>query len=182
VVVLRDAGTGPDEYKRDEYKRDEYKRDEHKRDEHKPVAVGVDDSPAAQLALGFAFEEAALRGAGLVAIRAWSGPPPMWPGQQPLRPEYTAELQTAEQHLLDAALEGWRHKYPAVPVTTMIVVRDARHALREAAHDAQLMVVGARGTGGFPSLLLGSVSQYLLHHAACPVAVVRDTAEPDTIN
>jgi nucleotide-binding universal stress UspA family protein len=160
VVVIRDVGRAPDE--------------------HKPIAVGVDDSPVAQVALGFAFEEAAIRGARLLAIRASSGPPPVWPEEQPLRPEYTAEPQTDEQHMLDAALEGWRHKYPTVPVTTTIVVRDVRHALREATHDAQLMVVGARGKGGFPSLLLGSVSQYLLHHAACPVAVVRDTAESDT--
>jgi nucleotide-binding universal stress UspA family protein len=160
VVVIRDVGREPEE--------------------HRPVAVGVDDSPAAQLALGFAFEEAAIRGARLLAIHAWSGPPPMRPEEQPLRPGYAAQLQAAEQHMLDATLEGWRHKYPAVPVTTSIVVRDVRHVLHEATHDAQLMVVGARGTGGFPSLLLGSVSQYLLHHAACPVAVVRDTAGSNT--
>jgi nucleotide-binding universal stress UspA family protein len=139
-----------------------------------PVAVGLDDSPQADLAIGFAFEEAACRDVGLTAVRAWT--PPHLPWQTATRPLVydVEELEAAEHHLADAALAGWRHKYPAVPVTIRLVPGGAGHALVTVSHDTQLMVVGSRGRGGFAGLLLGSVSQQLLHHAHCPVAVVRE--------
>lgn len=138
-----------------------------------PVAVGVDDSAAAHDAIGFAMEEAAVRRVGVLAVRAWT--PPSAPWRSDVRPlvRDVAELETAEQHTLAEAVRGWREKYPTVSVSTELVASDARHALVAVSHDAQLIVVGSRGRGGFDGLLLGSVSQYLLHHAACPVAVMR---------
>jgi nucleotide-binding universal stress UspA family protein len=143
----------------------------------RPVAVGLDDSPQADLAIGFAFEEAACRQVGLTAVRAWT--PPHLPWQTATRPlVYDAdELESAERHLAETALAGWRDKYPGVRVTIRLVPGGAGHALVTASHDSQLMVVGSRGRGGFAGLLLGSVSQQLLHHAHCPVAVVRETGE-----
>jgi nucleotide-binding universal stress UspA family protein len=141
-----------------------------------PVVVGVDESSEANLAVGFAVEEAALHGVGLVAVRAWTPPPTPW--RSDVRPlvRDAAELQSAEEHVLAEALRGWLEKYPAVPATTRLMPGDPRHALTVAAQDARLAVVGSRGVGGFPGLLLGSVSHYLLHHALCPVAVVREAA------
>jgi nucleotide-binding universal stress UspA family protein len=145
---------------------------------HQPVAVGVDESPQAHLAIGFAFEEAASRGVGLVAVRAWE--PPQLPWHSVTRPLVldVDELEAAERHLLTEALAGWRDKYPAVPVSTRLIPSGAVPALIAVSHDAQLVVVGSRGRGGFAGLLLGSVSQQLLHHAYCPVAVVREAAGP----
>jgi nucleotide-binding universal stress UspA family protein len=138
-----------------------------------PVVVGVDESPVAQSAVGFAVEEAASRGVGLVAVRAWAPPPPPWHTiTRPLVYDVD-ELETAERHVLDRALDGWRDKYPDVRMDLRLVPNSAGHALVAASRDAQLVVVGTRGRGGFAGLVLGSVGQQLLHHAHCPVAVVR---------
>ncbi len=67
----------------------------------------------------------------------------------------------------------WREKYPDVSCTSSFVMQPPRVALCGAAQTAGLLVVGARGLGGIPGLLLGSVSQAVLEHAPCPVAVVR---------
>jgi nucleotide-binding universal stress UspA family protein len=138
----------------------------------RPIAVGVDDSTDVELAIGFAFEEAALRRVGLLAVRAWT--PPRLPWHIDVRPLVAdvAELEAAELHAVSQAVQGWRAKYPDVATTTRLISGDARHALVTVSHDAQLVVVGSRGHGGFGGLLLGSVSHHLLFHAACPVAVL----------
>lgn len=82
-------------------------------------------------------------------------------------------LREEEQRLLDETLSPWQARYPQVAVERRLVRSRIRPALIEASHDAQLVVAGARGRGGFTGLLLGSVSQALLHHAHCSVAVVR---------
>jgi nucleotide-binding universal stress UspA family protein len=145
----------------------------------RPVVVGVDDSAEAQAAVAFAAEESALRGVELVAVRAWNPPPVPW--RSDVRPLIAdaAELETAERHLLNDAVAGWSAKYPQTPVTTRLVAGDARRALVEASANAQLVVVGSRGRGGFAGLVLGSVSQHLLHHAHCTVAVARPRALRD---
>lgn len=134
------------------------------------IVVGVDGSPCAQLALGWAVERAASRSAPLHAIRAWIAPGAPW------RPADMdpAEVSRAELAALDEQLAGWRDRYPAVSITTEVVVANPAGALVEASENAQLVVVGTRGRGGFRGLLLGSVSQQLLHHAQCPVAVIRE--------
>jgi nucleotide-binding universal stress UspA family protein len=136
------------------------------------VVVGLDDSPHAQVAAAFAFEEAALREADLVAVRAWKPPPMPWRSDvRPLTRD-AAELETAERHALDLVVEDLAAKYPSVRVTTRLMAGDARHALVEASADARLVVVGSRSRGGFLGVFPGSVSHHLLHHAHCPIAVV----------
>jgi nucleotide-binding universal stress UspA family protein len=68
---------------------------------------------------------------------------------------------------------GWAEKYPDVDVRRSTVRGGAATVLKHQSHRAELLVVGSRGRGGFSGLLLGSVSQAMIHHAACPVAVVR---------
>jgi nucleotide-binding universal stress UspA family protein len=137
-----------------------------------PVLLGVDGSPANDPAVGFAFEEAALRGVPLLALHAWSHPVSTGPGDmQPLVYD-DVEVSAEENRVLAEALAGWHNKYPDVIVHRELVHEGARTALIEATARAQLVVVGTRGRGGFAGLLLGSVSQAVLHHAACPVAVV----------
>ncbi|MGQ0483176.1 MAG: universal stress protein [Pseudonocardia sp.] len=134
-----------------------------------PVVVGVDGSPLSERALDFAFRTARDAGTGLVAVHAWS--------DFALDPDRDrAAVQEREQALLAERLAGWSADFPEVPVRR-VVVRDrpAGALLREAVEaDAHLVVVGARGRGGFAGLLLGSTSQALLHHAPCPVVVARE--------
>ncbi|MBY8854424.1 universal stress protein, partial [Saccharothrix sp. MB29] len=70
-------------------------------------------------------------------------------------------------------LAGWQEKYPDTPVDRVVVHDRPARALLDAARTAQLVVVGSRGLGGFAGMLLGSTSQALVHHAPCPLAVVR---------
>jgi nucleotide-binding universal stress UspA family protein len=137
------------------------------------VVVGVDGSRNADDALGFAFEQAAFRNTGLTAVHAYRWPATGDPGDLlPLIYDQD-DLREGEGRLLAESLAGWREKYPDIDVRLNTVAGRAGAVLTEASAGAQLLVVGARGHGGFTGLLLGSVSQAVIHHAACPVAVVR---------
>jgi nucleotide-binding universal stress UspA family protein len=142
------------------------------------VLVGIDGSPANEPAIGFAFEEAALRGADLTALHAWTHPVRTEPGDMLPLVHDPADVQAEEERILAEALAGWRDKYPDVTVQRRLVRGPTRQTLIEATEQAQLVVVGSRGRGGFTGLLLGSVSQAILHHATCPVAIVHQTNTP----
>lgn len=141
-----------------------------------PIVPGVDGSSAGAGAVEFAFVEASLRGAELVAVHAWTTwNAPLPPPQAKAMP-FANEPGTpaaSEERLLSEALAGRRDKYPGVRVKGKVVHGGTREALIAASHTARLLVVGARGRGGFSGLLPGSVSQALLHHAHSPVAVIR---------
>ncbi|NGO42672.1 universal stress protein [Streptomyces sp. YC419] len=141
------------------------------------VVMAVDGSEAGEAAVEFAFSEAALRKAPLVALHVWN----TWserayegPGD-PLNAMVADvdHLREAEQHLLDETVTAWQEVFPQVAVERRLVRSRIRPALIDASRGSQLVVAGARGRGGFTGLLLGSVSQALLHHAHCPVTVVR---------
>lgn len=140
-----------------------------------PVVAGVDGSPANQDAVAFAFEEASLRQKDLVAAHMWSewSVPPT-PPPDPSAPYARAagQLREEESALLSEALAGHTERYPDVHVEHRVVKGRAREGLIEASRGARLLVVGARGHGGFKGMLLGSVSQAALNHAHCPVIVV----------
>ncbi|GAA4465373.1 universal stress protein [Phytohabitans houttuyneae] len=135
-----------------------------------PVVVGFDGSDCAQLAVEFAFAQAALRGSELRLVHAWARPAPYWQ----LPEGDVREGLRAEQTELEQVLLGWRGSYPQVSSSVHVVTAPPSPALVDASDGAQLVVVGSRGQGGFRGLLLGSVSQQLLHYAHCPVAVVRE--------
>ncbi|WBB80783.1 universal stress protein [Micromonospora sp. WMMD882] len=138
-----------------------------------PVLVGVDGSPLSRYAVEVAAEQAAARGVGLVALHAYRHPASTGPGDmQPLVHDDTA-LRGDEERLLAESVAGLADRYPQVPVTRQVARDRPGPALAGASRQAQLLVVGARGHGELTGLLLGSVSQSMLHHAACPVAVVR---------
>lgn len=145
-----------------------------------PVLVGVDGSPLSELPIGFAMEEAAWRRTRVVAVHTWTHPASLGPGDmQPLVHDVDATGED-EARVLAEALAGWREHYPDVPVEERVVRgRPARALLDEAGKGAQLIVVGARGRGEFTGLLLGSVSQAVLHHAPCPVGIVRVPREAE---
>ncbi|GGR37041.1 hypothetical protein GCM10010282_31990 [Streptomyces roseolus] len=136
-----------------------------------PIVLGVDGSAAGERAIEFAFAEAVLRNADLLAYTPWNTQTP--PPPDPALPYASAPGAPAEREtsLLSAALAGHQEKHPDVHVECHAVRQDTREALIKASRTAQLLVVGARGRGGFTGLLLGSVSQAMLNHAHCPVAV-----------
>jgi nucleotide-binding universal stress UspA family protein len=138
-----------------------------------PVVVGIDGSPNSEQAVAVAFEEASLRGAPLVAVHAWNDvtyEDAYGTARILTQPE---TLEDDEERLLGQRLAGWQEKYPDVEISRRLVRDRPRHALLEASAEAQLVVVGSRGRGGFSGMLLGSTSQALVQHAECPVLVVR---------
>jgi len=135
-----------------------------------PVVVGIDGSPVSEAALAFAFDAAAARGVGLVAVHAWS-PTAI---DETLTPFMDWDAVAVEEDaLLAERLAGWGEKYPQVAVRRAVVRDGAVRALAAASREAQLVVVGSRGRGNATGLLLGSVSHGVLHASHCPVAVVR---------
>lgn len=138
-----------------------------------PVVVGVDGSAGSESAIGFAIEEAARRKTGLTAVHAWGAYDSVGQGDMlPLTYDHDA-LEGEEQRVLSESLAGWTQQYPEVAVQTELFRGRPAVALIERSQNAQLLVTGARGRGGFAGLLLGSVSQTVMHYAGCPVAVVR---------
>ncbi|MFI8325089.1 universal stress protein [Streptomyces sp. NPDC085529] len=139
-----------------------------------PVVLAVDGSPDSDAAVDFAFAEARARGAELVAVHAWapsSGPADLTPLFQSVE-----EVHAEAGRVLDAALARAAARHPETKAEPRLLRGSPREVLLGESEGAQLVVMGARGRGGFAGLLLGSVSQALLHHARCPVAVVRNTA------
>lgn len=127
-----------------------------------PVAVGVDGSEPSLVALGFAAERAAQRQVPLRVLHAWT------PG-----PGGAAGVPD-ERAAVEQALEPWRRTFADLAITVDLVPTSPAAMLIEASRDARLVVVGSRGRGGLAGMLLGSVSQQLIQHANCPVAVVRE--------
>ena len=140
------------------------------------VVVGIDGSAVSDLAVGYAFEQASMRGVPLEVVHAW------WTtATSGLTQDFKDEQTNQERLTLSETLVGWSEKYPDVEVRRSLPVGLAVLSLTRAAKNAELLVVGSRGRGGFRSLLLGSVSLGVLAHAPCPVAVVR-TRSVDDVN
>ncbi|QES53223.1 universal stress protein UspA [Streptomyces venezuelae] len=123
--------------------------------------------------LRFAFEAAAARGVPLRAVRAWALPPVYGysPGSMWIADQFGG-LEPYEKAALEQALEPWRVKYPQVEVVAHLEQGSAGHVLLAAATDAQLLVVGRRVRESAVGPHIGSVAHAVLHHSACPVAVV----------
>jgi nucleotide-binding universal stress UspA family protein len=141
------------------------------------IVVGVDGSDHSIAALRWAVDEGRQRHWAVHAIAAWEFPHALNPvTMMTVQPEpFVAEAQHALEHAL-AAVDA-----AGVDVTTEVVEGTAALRLAEESRDADLLVVGSRGRGGFAGLLLGSVSLHLVSHACCPVLVHHtrpDRAEP----
>ncbi|MFI6586144.1 universal stress protein [Embleya sp. NPDC050493] len=149
VVVVREpehTGTGPD-----------------------TIVVGVDGARRSEPAVAYAFDEAARRGATIVAVHV-----------RQLSTGLMAGLRTGEELRegrirLAETLAGWSEKYPDVSVRREVAVGHPVKVLTDAAEHAMGLVVGTRGHGGIAGMLLGSVSRGLIHHARCPLVIVPTT-------
>jgi nucleotide-binding universal stress UspA family protein len=136
------------------------------------VVVGVDGSEFSEAAIEFAFQMASQTDQKLTALHAWHDPAPTGIGiMMPLVYD-PALVQKEEELVLAQSMAGWSEKYPDVQVEYRVVPGHPVHALAIGAATATLLVVGSRGRGSLRSLLLGSVSHGVLHHAQGPVAVV----------
>lgn len=144
------------------------------------IVVGVDHSEGAKAALRFALEEATLRQATLRVVHAWQY---AYIGSTGFESSYPAlggdvkELRDAAAGDLDATLREAIPETGTVEVERRVVKNAPSAALVDESRDADMVVVGSRGHGGFAGLLLGSVSQQVAHHAACPVVIVHQRRE-----
>jgi nucleotide-binding universal stress UspA family protein len=126
-----------------------------------PIVAGSDGSPAAEAAVEFAFAEAALHGGYLLAVCAQADAPGSLGDAHRIEEDFHTQIGR------------WEAEHPEVAVRRQVMAGSARSALLAAIREAaQLVVVGSRGRGGVRGMMLGSVSQALLLHAACPVSVV----------
>ena len=140
-----------------------------------PVVVGVDLPATSEAAIEFAMEAAAARSAAVVAVHAWSGQL-LLPGLTRIMADWNL-IETEERRALSEQMAGWTEKFPGVPVEVVVSRDGPAQSLLAEADRAQLIVVGSRGRGGFAAIVLGSVSNALLHRAPCPVAVVRRSGD-----
>ncbi len=142
------------------------------------VVVGVDGSEHSVAALRWALDYARAKHVDVEALATWTHPMPVGDGisgmayapmdSKSLEEETTAALERALLSACPDATERGR-------VARIVAEDRPAHALIDASRGAELLVVGSRGHGGFAGLLLGSVSTQCVHHAHCPVTVVRPT-------
>ncbi len=132
------------------------------------VVVGIDGSPASELATEIAFDQASRRGVELVAVHAISDVDTVeLPGV-----DYTI-LDERANLLLSERLAGWQERYPDVPVRRSVVWGRPAKVLVEQSDSAQLIVVGSHGRDGVTGMLLGSVASAVAQAARVPVIVAR---------
>jgi nucleotide-binding universal stress UspA family protein len=148
------------------------------------IVVGVDGSPPSVAALRWGAEEAALRDARLVAVHAWTFVPPApiaEPGMMPMPgSDFGQQLETertSAEAELDATISSAFPGRPPIEIERRLAEDSAGEALVSESNDADLLVVGSNGRGGLASALLGSVSRHVVHHAHCPVVVVKASAD-----
>ncbi|MEV4111528.1 universal stress protein [Nonomuraea sp. NPDC049695] len=145
---------------------------------HDRVVVGYDGSECSEAAMAYAVEQARARGARLHAVSAWQ-----LPAFSPYAVAYGSLIEDLMREEARAARERvipWRERNPDLVITDEQPCEHPVKALIDAAGTADLVVVGSRGLGGFASAVLGSVSHGVLHHVACPVAVVRPRAKEES--
>ena len=136
------------------------------------IVVGIDSSMSSIDALRWAVQQAQLTGSVVQALMAWQYPPAGMVPSAPADLDFNAEARQA----LDAAIEGVISGATSIEVTRVVEEGEPGPELVQASKDATLLVVGSRGHGAVVGMLIGSVSQYCVTHAHCPVVVLRGRA------
>lgn len=138
------------------------------------IVVGVDGSPSSKAALAWAVGQAELTDATVEAVIAWQYPISFAGAPYaPIGSVMNTDFAASAEHVVSTAINETVGDSEPVKVTSTVREGNAAQILLEAAKDADLLVVGSRGHGGFAEALLGSVSQHCVHHAPCPVVIVR---------
>jgi nucleotide-binding universal stress UspA family protein len=138
-------------------------------DERPRIVVGVDGFEPSRAALRWAIRQAKLTGAVVEAVTAWHIPP----GTGWIPPADMPDYQDDARDVLCEAITEMCAIEPDVQVCPRVVEGRAEQVLMDAAEGAELLVVGSRGHGGLAEALLGSVGQFCVHHAPCPVVIMR---------
>lgn len=134
------------------------------------IVVGIDGSEPSKAALRWAVRQAELTGAAVEAVTSWELLPSYgWY----ITPQQIEEVETTAAKTLQTTIEEVAGDRSEVTIIRRVLRGHAARVLLDAADGAELIVVGNRGRGGFAGALLGSVSQYCVQHAACPVVVIR---------
>ncbi|MFD8703409.1 universal stress protein [Kitasatospora sp. NPDC059648] len=130
-----------------------------------PVVVGVDGSECSRAAVGFAFEEASIGGAGVLAVEV-------------RRPAEAGRPDPVEESLVDLSevLAGWQEKYPDLRIRREVLTGSPAPMLAAVATRARCLVIGSRGLGGFRGLLFGSTGRALVHRCTVPLVIVPNCA------
>jgi nucleotide-binding universal stress UspA family protein len=136
------------------------------------IVVGVDGSAASRAALGWAVRQAKLSGARVEAVTAWEVPLAL---RTPWPPGLSTDFRKAAADTLADAVADTPDADGRVEIRSEVVEGNPAQVLLDASAGAELLVVGSRGHGGFVDALLGSVGQHCVHHATCPVVVIRDS-------
>jgi nucleotide-binding universal stress UspA family protein len=134
------------------------------------IVVGVDDSDAAHAALEWAIAESKLRGASLHIIHVFGA---MAGFGTSIAPEYYPQAEKEAQAELQRLLDKTPQVGELADVKASVIPGGASEVLVEQSQDAEMLILGHRGKGGFAGLNLGSVSAQCVRHARCPVLVVR---------
>jgi nucleotide-binding universal stress UspA family protein len=138
------------------------------------ITVGIDGSSHSARALEWAMKEAAIRHARLTVLTVHSVPMSGWTANPLVLPGDADDQETARQGAEEMTLKAIAQLGEAQPasVTVRAVTGYPAEELINASKDADLLVIGSHGAGGFAKLIMGSVSNYVVHHAHCPVVVV----------
>ncbi|MFI1256408.1 universal stress protein [Streptomyces netropsis] len=140
--------------------------------ERKNIVLGLDLSRPCDPLTAFAFEEAAAWGALLRVVHVWNECKVYGYAAAPLDPRLMGDLRTEEARGLTRALTSWRQTFPGVRVEEQVLDGAAAQRLIETGEAADLLVVGRRKRRPAVGARIGPVAHGVLHHAACPVAVV----------
>jgi nucleotide-binding universal stress UspA family protein len=138
--------------------------------ESQKIVVGVDGSAGSKAALQWALEEAKLRKRPVEIVHCWNVVPP-YGGKFSLRPDDYATFEQSALRLVDEMIDDAEID-EGDDVRKVVRFGSASELLIDESRQALMLVVGARGEGGFVGLLLGSVTTKVVAHAACPVVVV----------
>ncbi len=153
------------------------------------IVVGVDASEGGRAAFRWAVDEARVRGARLRAIFAWTLSYPRGEGYgymigpiESVPYGGVSDQRRAAEQVLERATAHTLADTTGLDIEREVIEGSAADVLVSAASEADLLVVGSRGHGGFVGLLLGSVSQQCAHHASCPVVIVRPAEPSDDVD
>lgn len=135
------------------------------------IVVGVDGSEGAAIALDFAIQEAALRGAKLRMVSAWEIPASVLASVVAGK-EFYEEFRENAIKVAGEAAALVSERAPSIEHEEIVMEGQAAKVLLENAEDAELLVVGRRGHGSFREMLLGSISRQVVVHAKCPLVIV----------
>jgi nucleotide-binding universal stress UspA family protein len=140
-------------------------------DRDRRIVVGVDGSGASRAALAWAIGQARLTGAAVEAVTAWEVPLAL---RTPIPPGLVTDFGQQAADELAATVAEVSRPADKVEIRPKVVEGNAADVLVNESAGSELLVVGSRGRGGFTKALLGSVGQHCVHHAICPVVIVRD--------